>query len=300
MKLLITGAGGQLGRELIRSAEAQGLTTIALPRANLDISDANAVQRKLLSEKADLVINAAAFNNVDLAETQSAQAFAVNAQGAANLANSCKACNIPLFHISSDFVYSGDIDQSNNETSPTNPINLYGKSKLEGDNLIQSILPKHIILRTAWVFSELGDNFVKRILLAAKNHHELRVVCDQRGNPTPAECLADTLIDLAARFNSTGELPWGLYNYAGSPAVTRMQFAQTILSTFSTLNNRDMPKVIAVKSSAYPQRAQRPQNSSLDCSKFEATFNTVIPDWKTRLKKINRYIDPQTHLSQSC
>lgn len=297
MNLLITGAGGQLGRELIKSAASQAINTTALTRSQLDVTNAAAVQRTLICSKANLVINAAAYTAVDLAETHPEQAFAVNTQGPANLAISCKALDIPLFHVSSDFVYSGYNRQANSETSPTEPINIYGKSKLEGDKLIQTTWFKHLILRSAWIFSEQGDNFANHLMRAAEGAGILTVVEDQYGNPTYAGDLADTLIALAIRYKNDGQLPWGLYNYAGTPSVSRLDFARAILHSVINRDGQGI-QLIGVNSSTLTGVAKRPLNSSLDCSKFESIFNIQAPDWRSKLPKEGHFIgNPSTPLT---
>ena len=203
MRLAIIGAKGQVGWELSQRAPAFGHAVLAWDVDTLDITDANAVDEALASSDAHAVINAAAYTAVDKAEQEPALAFAVNRDGPAHLAAACARLRIPLLHISTDYVYDGAKIDPYVEDDPTTPLGVYGASKLAGDETVRQLLPRHLILRVSWVFGVHGHNFVKTILRLAREREELRVVADQRGCPTFAGDIADTLLELAGRIAET-------------------------------------------------------------------------------------------------
>ena len=199
MRIIIVGAQGQVGWELTRRAPLLGHEVLAWDVAELDITDAAAVNRALTASGAEVVINAAAYTAVDRAEQEPESAFAVNRDGPAHLAAACHRLHIPLLHISTDYVYDGAKIDPYVEDDPTTPLGVYGASKLAGDEAVRQVLPRHLILRVSWVFGIHGQNFVKTILRLAREREELRVVADQSGCPTYAGDIADTLLELAGR-----------------------------------------------------------------------------------------------------
>lgn len=216
MRIAVIGAKGQVGWELARRAPLLGHEALAWDMAELDITDAVAVDRALAVSGADAVINAAAYTAVDKAEQEPELAFAVNRDGPAHLAAACNRLHIPLLHISTDYVYDGNKPNPYVEDDPVAPLGVYGQSKAEGDDAVLRLLPRHLILRVSWVFGIHGHNFVKTMLRLAQEREELRVVADQFGCPTYAGDIADTLLELAGR---TAEIDasgaWGTYHYCG-------------------------------------------------------------------------------------
>lgn len=224
----------------------------------------------------DIVINPAAYSNVDGAEDDQRTAFAVNATAVFELAKACKKVNIPLLHVSTDYVFDGTKELPYTEDDPINPINVYGKSKAEGERLTREELDEHIIIRTSWVFSKTGKNFVTTMRRLAKERDELKVVDDQRGGPTPADCIAKVLLNIASKYLQGDATPWGTYHFTGSPAVSWHGFAEAI---FQTEDENNKPRLIPCASTQYPTKAARPKNSILKLDKFEATFGKSLCEW---------------------
>ena len=227
VSILVTGAGGQLGRELAQRLSAT--EAVCLPRAELDLTDAAHLRATLARLRPQVVINAAAYTAVDRAETERDLAFALNAEAPAALARACADEGAALIHVSTDYVFDGQSRRPWREDDPTGPINVYGASKLAGEQAIGHALPRHIIVRTAWVFGAHGPNFVRTVLRLARERGALRIVADQTGSPTWAGHLAEALIHLARRIASGETLAWGVYHYAGAPAASWHAFAEAIV-----------------------------------------------------------------------
>lgn len=295
MRIIITGAHGQVGWELTQRATAQGHQVLAWDRAELDISDADAVNAALQASQAALVINAAAYTAVDRAEQEEDAAFAVNRDGAANLAAACAKLNLPLLHISTDYVYDGGKIDPYVESDPTTPLGVYGESKLAGDEAVRELWARHLILRVSWVFGIHGHNFVKTMLRLAKEQEELRIVSDQRGCPTYAADIADVLLELAARVAQIDAADaWGTYHYCGSPATTWHGFASAIVEQAQQIPKRQRRKdtdllvqtITAINTAAYPTPAARPINSVLDCAKLQSAFGITPRPWLDGLQAV--------------
>jgi len=275
--ILVLGSAGQVGSELmIRQSHATG-PIVGFDRDTVDICDAAQMRDLVASTAPDLVINAAAYTAVDKAESERDLAFAINRDGPANLASACDAAAIPLLHISTDYVFDGASAAPYRETDPVAPMGVYGASKLAGEEAVRARLAHHVILRTAWVFSAHGANFVKTILRLSAERPELRVVDDQFGCPTPAAAIAETLLAIAAKLRRGGA-SWGTYHYAGAPATSWCRFARAIVETAARHRGRIIP-VVPIATSEYPTAAKRPANSALDCTKIAATFGLAQPDW---------------------
>ena len=287
MKLLITGAHGQVGSDLVTLAIAAGYIVSAASRSELDISQQSIVTSFLEDIKPDLVINAAAYTAVDKAEEEQDLAYAINRDGAKYLAIACARQNIPLFHISTDYVFDGTQAEPYKETDTPSPLGVYGNSKWQGEEAIREQLHDYIILRVAWVFGEHGNNFVKTMLRLGNERDSLSIVADQSGGPTPAKNIAETLITLARQYQESKTLKWGTYHYCGSPQTTWFDFADNIFRQAKDLNllNKNI-KLTPITTEQYPTAAKRPANSMLDCSAIKATFNINMPDWRMALKTI--------------
>ncbi|MES1994346.1 MAG: dTDP-4-dehydrorhamnose reductase [Pseudomonadota bacterium] len=292
MSILVTGAGGQLGRELAQRLPAAEACCLA--RAELDLTDAAALSATLAHLRPQVVINAAAYTDVDRAETEPEAAFAANADAPGLLARACAEAGAALLHVSTDYVFNGQSRRPWREDDPTGPINVYGASKLAGEQAILSALPRHIIVRTAWVFGAHGPNFVRTVLRLARERGALRIVADQTGSPTWAGHLAETLIALARRIAAGASLPWGVYHYAGAPASSWHAFAQAIVAeaTAQGLLPAAVP-VEPIDSAAYPTPARRPAWSVLDGGKMNATFSLAAPDWRVGLDQTLRALKRQ-------
>ena len=196
--MLVTGAGGQVATELVAESGALGFSIMALSRSQLDITDADAIAQAIATHRPGIVVNAAAYTVVDKAESEPELANAVNARGPGLLGAACDAAGIPLFHISTDYVFDGSATRAWQEDDPVNPLGVYGRSKAEGEALLRRATQRHIILRTAWIFGAQGNNFVKTMLRLAGERDRLSVVDDQSGNPTSATDVARVLLQLAS------------------------------------------------------------------------------------------------------
>ncbi|KJH80003.1 MULTISPECIES: dTDP-4-dehydrorhamnose reductase [Pseudomonadaceae] len=287
MRILVCGAGGQVGHELVDRAHAYGLEALGMTRAQLDITDADQIAGVVDQLKPGLIINAAAYTHVDNAETHSEQAYAVNRDGAARLAEAARRLAIPLLHISTDYVFSGEAREPYREEDQVSPTGVYGASKLAGEAAIQAVLNEHLILRTSWVYGAHGHNFVKTMLRLAHQRDSLSVVADQFGCPTQAGGIADVLLQLAQRYSREGTLAWGLYHYSGRSPCTWFDFAVEI---FRQAEAKGMlakqPQVSSITTAQYPTPARRPAWSVLDCGKFEATFGIDTHDWRDDLSVV--------------
>ena len=284
MRLAIIGAKGQVGWELQRRAPALGHEALAWDVAELDITQAAAVDQALTASGADVVINAAAYTAVDRAEQEPEQAFAVNRDGPSHLAAACAQLHIPLLHISTDYVFDGSKPGPYTEDDPASPLGVYGQSKWAGDQAVQRVLPRHLILRVSWVFGLEGNNFVKTILRLAREREALRVVADQHGCPTYAGAIADTLLHLAGRLTEIeGGNLWGTYHYCGAPATTWHGFASAIVEQARRYEPLKVDQITAITTADYPTPAARPANSVLDCSRLTDRLGIRPTAWPTDL-----------------
>ena len=274
--ILVTGGNGQLAASIRELAPSYtSFKFIFRESDSLDITDSNLVNTFFLQNRIDWVINCAAYTAVDKAETESDLAYNVNKKGAENLAKGCPD-NIKFIHISTDFVFDGQKDTPYNEEDSTNPIGVYGHSKLEGEIAVTSSLEKYYIIRTAWLYSEFGSNFLKTMMRLAETKSEINVVKDQIGSPTYALDLAKALMKIITEDNNK----FGIYHYSNEGEISWYDFAKTIFDiTKSTI------KVNPIPSSEYPTPAKRPKYSVLDKNKIKDAFDAEVPNWKDSLKK---------------
>jgi dTDP-4-dehydrorhamnose reductase len=286
LKVLVTGANGQVGSELIQQGVKLGLQMLAASHDEFDITRQHLVNSYISEKQPDIVINAAAYTAVDKAESEAELAYAVNGDGAAYLAQACADNKIPMMHLSTDYVFDGSKIGAYLETDNPNPQCIYGKSKLAGDLAIESILQDYIILRVSWVFGSNGNNFVKTMLRLGKERELLRVVADQHGGPTWAGAIADTLLNIVIRWRDGEDIPWGTYNYCGQPTTWR-DFAEVIFERAIALGIVEKaPKIEAITTDEYLTPARRPLNSVLDCQKIGSKLNINRPDWYAGLNKV--------------
>ncbi|MCH8031795.1 MAG: dTDP-4-dehydrorhamnose reductase [Bacteroidetes bacterium] len=284
MKLLVTGARGQVGAALVALAGVEEVEVVGLDRSGLDITDGDAVFRALEKCMPDIVVNAAAYTAVDRAEDEPELAFRVNRDGAEYVALACSQAGIPLIHLSTDYVFDGRKSEPYFEDDLPNPLGVYGRSKWEGEEAVQAALDRHVILRTSWVFSSQGSNFVRTILRLARDRDELRVVSDQHGCPTPADDIARALLVISRKLVE-GQNSWGAYHFAGHPPTTWFAFAQAIVHEASLRGLSRVESVAPISTSQYPIRAQRPKNSVLATDKIEATFGIRAAGWREALPR---------------
>ncbi len=285
MKVLVTAAQGQVGHALTSMAKDSSFDIVSLPRQQLDITNKPSIQRAMEQIKPDILVNAAAYTAVDKAEADQDAAYRVNEMGSANLAHACHQSDIPLIHISTDYVYSGDQPQPYVEGDTPHPVNVYGASKLAGDKAIASIHDRHIILRTSWVFGLHGNNFVKTMLHLGKERDELGVIDDQYGCPTAAEDIAETVFKLCKAIQS-GKAMWGLYHYCGQPAISWYGFACRIFERAKAMGFDLNIGVKPITTEDYPTPAKRPKSTILDCRRIKTRYNIEQPDWHKRLDAI--------------
>ena len=281
-RLLLLGADGQLGQEVRRLAADRGLALTALSRQELDITRRGAVLRAV-DQGYGGVINAAAYTAVDKAESEESRATAVNGEGAHNIAEACQDSGAALIHISTDYVFDGSKGAPYREDDAVRPLNAYGRSKLAGEEAVRRALPAHAILRTSWVFSALGANFVKTMLRLGGERAELSVVADQFGCPTPAAALAEAILLVVDKL---GPQTYGTYHCAGAERTSWYDFAHAIFIEQEALTGREGPKLQPVTTADYPTAARRPVDSSLDSSLFQKTFGRGPIDWHEGLRAV--------------
>jgi dTDP-4-dehydrorhamnose reductase len=275
--LVILGAQGQVGRALAEQARAGGIAHRALARADCDIADADAVARAVAGSS--WVVNCAAYTAVDRAESDADAAHRVNARGAANVADACAVAGAALVHLSTDYVFDGERARPAREDDPVRPLGVYGASKLAGEAGVRERLARHVILRTSWVFSAHGENFVRTMLRLARSGPELRVVADQVGGPTAADDIAAAILAIVDAADRAGFSGWGTYHFSGAPAASWCDFARAIVA------GTGVP-VVPIATADFPRPARRPKNSVLDCGKILRVFGIAQPDWRPALSRV--------------
>jgi dTDP-4-dehydrorhamnose reductase len=279
VRILVAGREGQLARALLEARTRSGVNIVAIGRPELDVTDQASVAAAIAREQPDVLVNAAAFTAVDAAESDPAAALAVNASGAEHAARACAAASIPLIHISTDYVFDGTKPSPYLEGDSTGPLGVYGRSKLEGEIRVARACERHLILRTAWLHSPWGANFVKTMLRLASRERVVRVVDDQRGAPTYVPDLAAIVIALAGRAATGPATPWGIYHAVDAGETSWCGFAEEI---FRAASEHGLPAaaVVPITTAQYPTSAARPANSRLDCGKLRRSFGLALPDWR--------------------
>lgn len=282
MRLLIAGWQGQLAQCLVRAAVARSdVTACAVGRPALDICKLPTIHRNVSEVRPDVVINTAAYTAVDKAESERDAAFALNRDGAQLLAEAAAAQEGVIIHLSTDYVFDGRKCGPYVETDRPAPQGAYGASKFAGEEAVARSNERHIILRTAWVYSPHGQNFVRTMLRLGRERDEVSVVDDQRGSPTYAVHLADAVLAIAAHIVKQRHnfQDWGIYHAAGNGEATWYEFAKAIFDE-SVASGGPSAKVKAIESKDYPTLAPRPANSVLDCRKLDQTFDLRLPQWR--------------------
>jgi dTDP-4-dehydrorhamnose reductase len=285
MRILLLGGSGQVGREM-GGLTLGGDGEIAAPRRMaLDLRDAEALARAIAAEPWGAVINAAAYTDVERAESDEALAFAVNAEAPRQLAIETAQRGIPLIHLSTDYVFDGRKGTPYVEEDPVGPLNAYGRSKLAGEEGVRAANPRHVILRTAWVYSPFGRNFVRTILRVARERDRLTIVADQRGCPTAARDVAQTCLDIAQRCALDRERAhYGIYHLAGAGEATWFEFATAIIDAAGErLTKR--PEIVPIRTCDYPTAAIRPADTRLDCARIIRDYGVTLRPWRTALEE---------------
>lgn len=286
MKILLFGKNGQVGWELQRTLGPLGQIE-AIDQPDLNLVDAIALERKILDFRPTVIVNAAAYTAVDKAEQETQMAFAVNAAAPEIMAKAAQRTGSVMIHFSTDFVFDGNKGQPYKEDDLPHPLNQYGHSKLEGEERIRQVGGVYLILRTSWVYSLRGDNFVTKILTWSRKNPNLQIVTDQVGSPTWARMLAETIAILLGR--SGGDTfeyfkkVCGLYHLAGSGQTSRFEWGQAILKNDPGSKNQVTKNIQPALSHSFPTPALRPAFSALDCSRFTRTFDLQLPPWEKTL-----------------
>ena len=285
MKILVTGRNGQVAQSMLHSTQ-DGVEIVALGRPELDITDKISIEKAVQVYKPDIVVNAAAYTAVDKAETEIQEAFSVNRDGARNVAEIARDNGLPIIHISTDYVFNGQNENGYKEDDAPGPLNVYGLSKLEGEWSVMEANPNHIILRTAWVYSRFGNNFVKTMIRLAQTHDEINVVCDQWGTPTSADFIADNIIAISKQV--TGKIPpqnWrGIFHLVPDGKTNWADFARKIFNSTTTANERNVV-VHSISSKEYKTACVRPANSLLNNIKTKTCFSLKFQTWDIYFKE---------------
>jgi dTDP-4-dehydrorhamnose reductase len=285
MRILVTGTHGQVVSAM-RERAPEGVEVVALGRPGLDLADPASIEAAFEGEVADVVVNAAAYTAVDKAESEEALATRINGEGAGLVARAARALGAPVIQLSTDYVFDGSADRPYREDDPTGPIGAYGRSKLAGEEAAAEGNPRHVILRTAWVYSPFGANFVKTMLRLGETRREVRVVADQRGSPTSALDIADAVIAIAAKMllEPTPE-KYGVFHMTGAGEATWAEFAEAIFAE-AHARGRAAVKVVPIATAEYPTPARRPANSRLDGARLARDYGVLLPHWRDSLKVV--------------
>ena len=293
MRVLITGCYGQVGSCLTKQlADNEKIKVLALDRKELDITSQGAVNAVVAEFKPNIIINAAAHTAVDKAEGEVDLSYAINRDGPKYLAQAAQSVGAAILHISTDYVFEGNKIGEYVETDTTNPQGVYGKSKLAGEIAVAEACDKHIILRTAWVFGESGNNFVKTMLRLGATRDALSIVGDQSGGPTYAGDIAKALIQIATCITQGDTVEYGVYHFSGLPHVSWYEFADVIFDVAveqKVLVNE--PALTSITTEQYPTPAKRPSNSRLNTEKITQGFAIEASDWKAALDNIQAYTE---------
>jgi dTDP-4-dehydrorhamnose reductase len=283
--ILVAGKTGQLARSLAEEGRLRGVPLIAQGRRHLDLADAGSVDRAVAAAAPRAIINAAAYTAVDQAEAEPALAFALNRDGAARLAAAAARRGVPFIHVSTDYVFDGTKDAPYREDDAPSPLGVYGRSKLEGERAVRDACPAGVVVRTSWLYSRYGRNFLTTMLQFGETREVVRVVDDQHGAPTAARDLARAILDLVERMNGAHGQGYaaGLYHLTARGETTWHGFAAAIFSGWARRGGR-VPRLQPITTGDYPTVARRPTNSRLDCGKIERAFGLRLPVWQDALE----------------
>mgnify|MGYP005800067765 CR=1 FL=1 len=274
MKVLVTGANGQLGYDVVRELQKQNIECYGATRKDFDLVDFEATEKFIFDYRPDIVIHCAAYTAVDKAEDEQGLCYMVNASATENIAAICKKINAKMLYISTDYVFDGTKDGFYEVDDTPNPINVYGKTKLLGEQAVQRILDKYFIVRISWVFGEHGNNFVKTMLKLGKNRKELNVVADQYGSPTNTADLSSLLVEMIKTDK------YGIYHATNEGVCTWAEFAEEIFK----IAKLDV-KVKYITTDKYPTRAKRPMNSRLSKNSLKVNDFKILENWKITIDK---------------
>lgn len=285
LRLVVTGRVGQVTLALQERGPLRQVEVVALGRPLLDLTRPETIPSALRDARPDVIVNAAAYTAVDKAESEPGLALEVNAAGAGIVAQTAAAMGVPIIQLSTDYVFDGAAIHPYRESDPVDPLGVYGRSKLAGEQAVAAASPNHAIVRTAWVYSPFGTNFVKTMLRLAQTRDSIAVVADQRGCPTFALDLADGLLIMARNLRDRPKAPElrGIFHLSGSGEATWAGFAEAIFAASRALAG-PTAAVVRIPTSNYPTPARRPQNSRLDGAKLAASHGVVLPAWPVSLQ----------------
>lgn len=286
MRLLVLGAGGQLGRDILARAEGHGVIAEGVGHAQCDVASVGQVRDLLQKVSCDAVINAAAYTKVDQAETDEELADRVNRVGAGVVAEQCRDKALPLLHVSTDYVFDGNATVPYSHLAEVSPQSVYGSTKAEGERLVLETHPGAAVVRTSWLFGEHGPNFVKTMVRLAFERETLRVVHDQVGCPTWAGGLADALLIMATKTVSGDAKATGIYHYCGAPQASWYEFARYVIDEAAKYDKPKVRELLPITTDKYPTPATRPMYSVLDCFRIEKEFGVVPGDWRHGARKV--------------
>jgi dTDP-4-dehydrorhamnose reductase len=286
VNLLVFGAEGQLGSDILGRAERFGFSVKGITYSECDITSEVQVREVFNQVVCDVVINAAAYTNVDLAETEEEKADQVNRVGAGLVASQCREKGLPLIHVSTDYVFDGEANEPYSHLSEVAPQSVYGRTKADGERLVLENHPSASIIRTAWLFGEHGPNFVKTMVRLAFKREELRVVNDQLGCPTWAGDLAEALLVMASKTLAGEAVAKGIYHYCGTPQASWYDFARYVIEEARNYRDTKISKLLPITTEEFPTPATRPRYSVLDCSRIQDEFGVLPMDWKQGVKAV--------------
>ncbi len=280
MRIVVTGTRGQLAQSLL-ACETADISLIAVGRVSMDFEKLQTIAPALASAQPDVIVNAAAYTAVDQAEAEEARAFRINSTAAGAVAAAARKLNVPVIHLSTDYVFDGRADAPYRETDATSPLNAYGRSKLAGEKTVATANPDHVILRTSWIYSPFGQNFLKTMLRLGETRNEISVVADQYGCPTAAADIAAAIVAVASTLLAKRDDARlrGTFHLTGSGEATWAEFAQTIFDEAAKYG-RGRVNVIPITAAEYPTAAARPNNSRLNCDKLSDVYGLRLPDWR--------------------
>jgi dTDP-4-dehydrorhamnose reductase len=288
-KILIFGGSGQVGWELRHKLACLGqISAVEYPK--VDFSQPDSIRETIRASEPAVILNAAAYTTVDKAESEPEFAMAINGTAPGVIAEEAKRLGCILVHYSTDYVFDGTKPCPYLETDTPNPLSVYGKTKLAGDEAIQAVGCEALILRTSWVYGARGNNFLLTMLRLAAEHSELRIVDDQRGAPTSSECIAQATADILAQIlpPAKGGLEGrsGIYNLTNAGETTWFGFARAFLANWCEVNGTSAPKLVPIETSEFPRPARRPANSRLSCRRLEESFGVRMPAWEEALSLV--------------
>lgn len=283
MRIVVTGSHGQVARSLVERSAESGSEVVCIGRPALDLAKPETIERALTDLRPDVLVNAAAYTNVNKAEAESELAELINAQAPGLLAARANALGVPLIQLSTDYVFDGMKPDPYVEDDAISPLNAYGRSKANGERAVASAHPHHVILRTSWVYSPFNRNFVRTMLDLARRQSEVRVVMDQVGQPTAAADIADGILAVARNLiEGRGDGRYGTFHMAASGTASWADFATAVFAA-SAARGGPVARVIPIASSEYPTPARRPANSRLECAKIARVHGVSLPHWQSSL-----------------